>query len=93
MATTWVRTSMALDHWTLKALDELARRWGVSKAEVMRRGVRKLKEEADNEANQPTPLEALDWLQKGGGLNPTAALAFREQVRSERNARKSWWEE
>lgn len=41
------RTSMALDGYTLKALDFLAKKWEISKAEVMRRAVSKLKEQAD----------------------------------------------
>ena len=39
----------------------------------MRRAVRRLKEEADREAALPTPLAALDWLQKSGGLSPAEA--------------------
>ena len=60
MTYTLTRTSMALDQGTLKALKDLASRWGISKAEVMRRAVRKAKEEADREAKQPKPLQALD---------------------------------
>ena len=51
---------MALDTGTLGALDSLAKRWAVSKAEVMRRAIRKIKEEADAEDLRPSPLQALE---------------------------------
>jgi hypothetical protein len=87
------RTSMALDQGTLAALKELAKRWQVSKAEVMRRAVKHAKEEAEREAVFPKPLDALNWLQKGGGLSVQEAESFREEVRSERQAKRYWWEE
>jgi hypothetical protein len=92
MTYTLTRTSMALDGWTLRALKELAAKWDVSKAEVMRRAVKRAKEDADREAALPKPLEALDWLHDGGGLTVKEAAAHREQVRAERLAKKYWWE-
>lgn len=92
MSYTLTRTSMALDQWTLHALNDLADRWGVSKAEVMRRAVRQAREEADREATQPKPLQALDWLQAGGGITVQEAAAFREEVQAERQAKRYWWE-
>ena len=74
MTYTLTLTSMALDHGTLVALDELSRLWGVSKAEVMRRAVRQLKDASDREAALPSPLKALDWLQNGGGLSRSRAV-------------------
>jgi hypothetical protein len=87
------RTSMALDGSTLQTLAELAKLWSVSKAEVMRRAVRRAKEEAEKEASFPQPLKALDWLQDGGGLTIQEAEAFRKEVRAEREARRPWWEQ
>lgn len=86
------RTSMALDSATLGVLDVLAQKWRVSKTEVMRRAVRKLKEEEDMKEQCPTPLEALDWLQKGGGLTVQETEAFRAEVKAEREAKRYWWE-
>jgi hypothetical protein len=83
---------MALDQGTLQALTDLTARWGVSKAEVMRRAVKKAKEESDREAAMPNPLEALQWLQGGGGLTQQEALVLREDVREERQAKHYWWE-
>ena len=88
-----IRTSMALDRGTLLALKELAKLWQVSQAEVMRRAVRRAKEDADREASQPKPLEALEWLQGGGGLTVPEAESFREQVKAEHLAKRHWWEE
>jgi hypothetical protein len=83
---------MALDQATLRAIDFLAKKWSVSKAEVMRRAVKRVKEEADLKDDEPKPLEALDWLQKGGGLTVQEAEQFREDVRAERQAKRYWWE-
>lgn len=87
-----IRTSVSLDQGTLDTLAELAQRWSVSKAEVMRRSIRKLKEEADNDDRAPTPLQALDWLQDGAGLSVAEGEAFKTEVASERTAKHYWWE-
>jgi hypothetical protein len=86
------RTSMALDGWTIQALKDLSEKWQISKAEVIRRAVRQLKLQADREEQTPSPLEALDWLQKGGGLVAEEAAEFRAEVKAGREARKYWWE-
>lgn len=86
------RTSMSLDGFTLGMLDALAKRWQVPKAEVMRRAIKRLKEEEDLKDQCPTPLEALDWLQNGGGLTVQEADAFKEELHAEREAKRYWWE-
>lgn len=86
------RTSMALDGWTLRALDELSERLHTSKAEVIRRAVREMKDRSDREVAAPKPLEALDWLQAGGGLVAEEAAEYRTAMIAERNAKKYWWE-
>jgi predicted transcriptional regulator len=91
-ANSLTRTSMALDDGTLRALSDLAKKWGVSKAEVMRRAVRRAKEDADREQKQPKPIEALDWLHAGGGLSVREAEEFREELHAERQAKRYWWE-
>lgn len=87
-----IRTSMALDGWTIQALDELSERLHISKAEVIRRAVREMKERSDREVAAPKPLEALDWLQAGGGLVAEEAAEYRAAMVAERNAKKYWWE-
>lgn len=86
------RTSMALDAWTLQAMKALSERLGTSKAEVIRRAVREMKERSDREQAAPKPLEALDWLQNGGGLVAEEAAEYRAAMIAERNAKKYWWE-
>ena len=86
------RTSMALDGWTIRALEELSERLHTSKAEVIRRAVREMKDRSDREEAAPKPLEALDWLQNGGGLVAEDAAEFRAAMIAERNAKKYWWE-
>lgn len=87
-----IRTSMALDGWTIQALDQLSERLHISKAEVIRRAVREMKERSDREVAAPKPLEALDWLQAGGGLVAEEAAEYRAAMVAERNAKKYWWE-
>jgi Arc/MetJ-type ribon-helix-helix transcriptional regulator len=87
------RTSMSLDEWTIRVLNDLAQKWHVSKAEVLRRAVRKVKEEADREDAFPKPLQALDWLQNGGGLTLQESNILREEVQAERQAKRYWWEQ
>lgn len=83
---------MSLDEGTLTALAELAERWNVSKAEVMRRAVKRMKDESDRAERQLAPVDALRWLQNGGGLTVREAEQFRREVKAERQARKGWWE-
>ena len=84
---------MSLDGFTLQALETLAKKWDISKAEVMRRAVAKLRDAAELEDKRPKPLKALDWLQKGGGLLKEEAEKFRAEVKAERNAKRYWWEQ
>jgi hypothetical protein len=86
------RTSMALDGWTISALEDLSARLKTSKAEVIRRAVREMKDRSDRELSAPSPLEALDWLQNGGGLPAGEAAEFRSAMVAERHAKKYWWE-
>ncbi|MBN8458668.1 MAG: hypothetical protein J0M04_12600 [Verrucomicrobia bacterium] len=86
------RTSMALDGWTIGTLKKLSEKWQISKAEVIRRAVRQLSELAEQEDRAPTPLEALDWLQNGGGLMAEDAARFRAEITANREARTYWWE-
>ena len=92
MSYSLTRTSMSLDQITIQALDTLSKRWNISKAEVVRRAVKSLKAQADEEERLPSPLEALDWLQNGGGLVAEEAAEFRAKVKAEREAKRYWWE-
>jgi len=92
MSESLTRTSMALDTWTVQALRYLSEKWNISKAEVIRRAVRQLKEKAEAEEQTVDPLQALEWLQNGGGLVAEDAEKFRADVVAERQERKYWWE-
>jgi Arc/MetJ-type ribon-helix-helix transcriptional regulator len=83
---------MALDAWTVQSIKELSEKWSISKSEVMRRAVRQLKERADKEEQTVDPLQALNWLQQGGGLVADEADKFRADLKAEREERKYWWE-
>ena len=74
-------------------MTELAKRWSISKAEVMRRAIKHYKEEADRRATLPGALDALEWLQTGGGLSVHEAEDFRREMQAERQAKVYWWEE
>ncbi len=91
-AVTLVRTSVSLDTGTLGALDSLAARWSVSKAEVMRRAIRKMNEEVMAGDKRPTPLDALRWLQNGEGLTVAEGEEFKAAIAEERQAKRYWWE-
>ena len=91
-STPLVRTSMSLDTGTLGILDSLAKRWTVSKAEVMRRAIRMMKEEVDAEDKRPSPLQALEWLQTGAGLSVAEGTEFKSNIEVERQAKRYWWE-
>ncbi len=92
MNSSLVRTSVSLDRLTLDTLDHLANRWSVSKAEVMRRSIRKAKEDNDLESRRPSPLDALRWLQEGGGLSVAENAEFKREIQAERDAKRLWWE-
>ncbi len=87
-----VRTSMALDDWTIRTLKDLSEKWSISKAEVIRRSVRQLQQQTEIKEMAPSPLESLDWLQSGGGMVAEEAEKFRVEVKAEREARDYWWE-
>ncbi len=91
-ATTLVRTSVSLDTGTLGVLDSLAKRWSISKAEVMRRAIRKIQAEVEAEDKRPSPLQALEWLQTGAGLSVAEGADFKADIAEERQAKHYWWE-
>lgn len=87
-----IRTSMALDGGTIGMLKRLSEKWQISRAEVIRRAVRQLHEKAEREEQALSPLEALEWLQQGGGMAAEEAEKFRAEVKASRETRAYWWE-
>lgn len=82
MATTTVKATYSLDPGTVLRLEEIARSWGVSKSEALRRAIRAA---ASGEApGSGGPLGALDALQRSTSLTPSSARAWAANVRAER---------
>ncbi len=84
MATQTVKTTYSLDVETLRALEELARRWSTSRSEALRRAIRASWVQADTPSL--TPIRALDRLQGGLDLGQSAAGRWARAVRAQRKA-------
>lgn len=84
MATPVIKTTYALDAETVRALERMARRWGTSKSEALRRAIRAAAAEAGEETG--TPLQALDRLQRAARLPAARARKWAGKSRSERRA-------
>jgi hypothetical protein len=72
------RTSFALDETTIRRMKELARRWGVSQAEVLRRLVNEAAARADDGVD---PVDRLKRYHARGGLASGTAEAYLGEVR------------
>jgi hypothetical protein len=87
MATTTVKATYSLDPGTVSRLEEIARHWGVSKSEALRRAIRAA---ASGETpGGAGPLAALDALQQAAALTPSSARAWADESRKERRAAPS----
>jgi hypothetical protein len=78
------KSTYTLDVDTVRSLENLARRWRVSKSEALRRAIQA--------ASKPTPasaaaaLAALDALQRSAGMSSARAAAWSAAVKHERRA-------
>jgi len=95
MATMIIRTTVAFDPATAARLERLAKRWGVSKSEAMRRALATAEEQSirpvgsgalltDEQIAAMTPLEAFEWLQAHPQVPPGWGESFREELRAAR---------
>ncbi len=84
MATQMIKTTYSLDVDTVRALERMARRWGVSKSEALRRAIRSAAAQVGTE--EGGPLQALDQLQRSVGLSDAKA---NDWVRVARTTRRS----
>ena len=82
MARTSVKSTYSLDVATINKLDRVAARWKVSKSEVLRRAIDLVARDQPEE--MPSPLKALDELQKSLKLTKKEADRWSRQVRTER---------
>jgi len=90
-----LKSTYSLDIHSVRALESLARRWGVSKSEALRRTIRAA---ADGQAAAPgdsaaaaapgDSAAALDVLQQSLKLTAHAADEWRRRARTERRATK-----
>ena len=84
MAVPTVKTTYSLDLETVRMLEQMAKRWNVSKSAALRRAIRIA-------ASQPAPgidvgLKALDELQTSLRLSAEKARRWEQRVRNERRA-------
>ncbi len=82
MAITTIKSTYALDVPTVRALEEMARVWKVSKSEALRRAIRSAAERETGRAGDA--LGALESLQGALALTPTKARTWSARVRKER---------
>jgi hypothetical protein len=82
MAIPMIKSTYTLDVDTIRLLDNLARRWNVSKSEALRRAI-----QAASNAAPPSPapaLAVLDALQRSAGVSSARANAWSAAVKRER---------
>ena len=87
MAITTIRSTYALHIQTVRQLNLLAERWGVSKSEALRRAISEAALRAATDIHL-TPVEALEKLQTTDGMPPQTAAEFAARVRRERREYK-----
>jgi predicted transcriptional regulator len=85
MATQTIKTTYSLDVETVRKLEQMARRWNVSKSEALRRAIRAAATEGlPGEGREA--IEALDELQRSLGLDAEEAVRWGRAARVERQA-------
>jgi hypothetical protein len=83
MATPHIKATYSLDVPTLKILERVAKRWGVSKSEALRRAIHA----SAALPSKPDPrIDALNELQSAAGLTASDADTWASSVREERRA-------
>ena len=87
MATPVIKTTYALDADVVHALERMAKRWGTSKSEALRRAIRAAAADAGEEDTDP--VQALDRLQRTAGIGATRAREWARKSRTERRAAAS----
>jgi hypothetical protein len=85
MAIQTIRTTYALDVETAHALEDMARRWKVSKSEALRRAIKAAAEHGLPDAGRAA-IAALDALQQAIGLDEARAGRWVASVRAQRRA-------
>jgi len=83
MAIPKIKATYSLDEATIRQLERVSRRWGVSKSEAIRRAIAGAAAASDE--GDPR-LDALDRLQSAMQLSRAGANAWIRRVREERGA-------
>ena len=84
MAVPMVKTTYSLDLDTVRMLEQMAKRWNVSKSEALRRAIRRAASEPGS--GDDAGLKALGALQRSLQLSAEKARRWEQQVRNERRA-------
>jgi len=82
MASSTIKSTFTMDPETRRLLDRLARGWGVSRSEALRRAIR----QTAGAESASSRLAALDLLQERARLTPAKADQWTAEIDSERNA-------
>jgi hypothetical protein len=83
MAIPKIKATYSLDAETVRLLERVSRRWGVSKSEALRRAIRASAAASGGDA----ATEPLDRLQHAAALTTSTAAAWARHARAERRAR------
>ena len=83
MAVTTIKSTYSLDIETVRTLESLARRWNVSKSEVLRRAIRAAAEGKSPRAKRK--LEALRQLQASVKRRGIDIAAWEREIRATRD--------
>ena len=90
MATMTIRTTVAFDPATAARLERLAKLWGVSKSETLRRALeaaekaQPVNRESTPDFSEMTPPQILDWLAANPPIPPGWGADFRSDLRQQR---------
>ena len=84
MATPKIKATYSLDAHTMRVLERVAKRWGVSKSEALRRAIQASEELP---AERDERVAALAELQSRAEVDAKTANAWVKKVRAERRSR------
>src|SRR5260370_3162385 len=86
------RTTVALDPATAQRLERLAKRWGLSKSETLRRALEAAERDlaidakTKSDLSKMTPGEALQWLHSHSTHPPGTGNRWSREIRKQRAA-------
>jgi hypothetical protein len=100
MARMTIRTTVAFDPATVARWERLAKRWGTSKSEALRRALQAAESNAEaglageeRRFSEMTPLQIMDWLAANPQVPTGWGKSFRQDLQAQREADASTEEE